>query len=132
MGRPEKTINWKEVIKRMEAGCTAKEIMGALNLDDNTFYKRFKKEFGSSFGDYSGKFYSGGDSNLKYTQYMKALSGNAQMLIYLGKVRLGQREPEMIQSLAANQQQIDQSHLIMQLQHEIEELKRKNGMDKSY
>jgi hypothetical protein len=57
---------------------------------------------------------------------MKALSGNAQMLIYLGKVRLGQREPEMIQNLAVNQHQIDQSHLIMQLQHEIEQLKNAN------
>lgn len=90
MARPKKEINWDVVEKRIEAGCSGIEIAAALRIDDDTFYGRFKEHYGKSFSDYSGTFYSAGDSNLKFTQYMKALSGNMQMLILLGRERLGQ------------------------------------------
>jgi hypothetical protein len=56
-------------------------------------------------------------------QHDKAMKGYWPALLWLGKVRLGQREPEMIQQLANNQQQIDQSHRIMELEHQLAELK---------
>jgi len=93
VARPKKEIDWDIVEKHMEAGCSAREIAGALAIEINTFYDRFKEEYGSSFGDYAGEFYKGGDANLKYMQYIKALSGNVNMLMWLGKIRLGQREP---------------------------------------
>ena len=94
MARPKKEINWDIVEKKMEAGCSAKEICGS-TLDTDTFYRRFKEEYGKSFGDYSAEFYSVGNGNLKFTQYMKALSGNTNMLTLLGKERLGQGNTEI-------------------------------------
>jgi hypothetical protein len=90
MARPKKDINWEIVEKRMEAGCSAQEIAGAIPCDLDTFYRRFKEEFGSNFGDYSDKYYRAGNGNLRYTQYMKALSGNTHMLTLLGRERLEQ------------------------------------------
>lgn len=101
MARPEKFIDWDKVRLRMEAGNSAKVIAAHHNIDTDTFYKRFKQEFGCSFGDYSALFYQCGNENLLYTQYVKALSGNVQLLIHLGKVRLGQKEDfESNESLA--------------------------------
>lgn len=97
MSRPKKDINWNIVEKKMEAGCTAKEIAGGM-CDINTFYDRFKEHYGKSFGDYSDEFYSAGDANLKFTQYMKALAGNTNMLTLLGRERLGQGKEQEKQS----------------------------------
>lgn len=96
MARPQKEINWDIVEKKMEAGCSAKEIAGGIcSLD--TFYDRFKEKYGKSFGDYYDDFYSAGDANLRFTQYMKALAGNNNMLMLLGRERLGQgKEQEKI------------------------------------
>lgn len=94
MARPKKEINWDIIEKRMEAGCTAKEIWGDGDMD--TFYRRFKEHFGKSFGDYKDEYYSVGNGNLKFTQYMKALAGNTNMLTLLGRERLGQGREEEI------------------------------------
>jgi hypothetical protein len=48
--------------------------------------------------------------------------GNTTMLIFLARCRLGMREPDIVQHLAPNQDRLDQSHLIMELQHKITEL----------
>lgn len=96
MARPPKEINWDIVEKKMEAGCSAKEICANL-CDLDTFYRRFKEKYGKSFGDYSVDLYSIGDGLIKFTQYMKAISGNIPMLQLLGKERLGQgKEQEKI------------------------------------
>ena len=125
MARPLKEINWDLVIRKMEAGCTAKEIYSEsfAECDKETFYRRFKGHFGYSFGDYSTRHAEKGTGDLKLMQHAKAMQGNITMLTWLGKVRLGQKEPESTTLVAANQAFIDQSHLIMQLQHEIAELK---------
>lgn len=98
MARPKKPINWDVVEKRMEAGCSAKEIAASIPVEINTFYDRFKEEFGCGFGDFADTFCSAGDGNLRYTQYMKALSGNLNMLMFLGKERLGQGKDEVMKS----------------------------------
>lgn len=96
MARPQKYINWDLVEEKMEAGCSAKEIAGGI-CDINTFYDRFKEHYGKSFGDYADEFYRVGDGNIKHTQYVKALAGNNNMLLLLGRERLEQgKEPEKI------------------------------------
>lgn len=119
MARPLKAINWDIVEKRMEAGNIGESIAQALHIDLNTFYRRFKDHYGYSFGDSALHFHKCGDNNIQYTQYMKALSGNVQMLIWLGKVRLGQREPDMLSAIPSNQVDIDKDQIIMQLQHKL-------------
>lgn len=102
MARPLKAINWDQVKERMEAGSTAKEIAGFLDVEINTFYDRFKLEFGCGFADYADSARSSGFSQLKWIQYKKALSGNAQMLIWLGKNWLGQKDRDEEKSLSPN------------------------------
>lgn len=94
MARPPKTIDWDLVEKKMEAGCSAREIYGNLRISDDTFYARFKKEFGKSFSDYADELHSYGKGNIRYTQYLKAQEGNVPMLIWLGKIWLDQKEKE--------------------------------------
>ena len=89
MARPKKDINWDIVEKKIEAGCSAKEIYTGV-CDSDTFYNRFKDYFGKSFSDYSDDYYSVGNGNIKFTQYMKALAGNVPMLMLLGRERLSQ------------------------------------------
>ena len=96
MARPKKEINWDIVEKKMEAGCSAREICGGV-CEINTFYDRFKEHFGKSFGDFADDYYSAGDANIKFTQYMKALAGNTNMLTLLGRERLSQgKEQEKV------------------------------------
>lgn len=131
MARPLKEINWDIVEKRMEAGNKGKSIAEAFHVDLDTFYRRFKQHYGFRFGDYAVHFYECGDDNLAYTQYMKALSGNTTMLTWLGKVRLGQREPDMLSATPANQQEIDKDQIIMQLQHKLLELEENANKSKA-
>lgn len=123
MARPKKEINWDVVEKRMEAGCSAKEIAGAHHVDLDTFYRRFKEEFGSSFGDYSASFADGGHGNIRYTQYMKALSGNSNMLELLGIEMLGQGSPK--KDIPGNDELLSYRHENMLLKAENAKLKEK-------
>lgn len=95
MARPLKNINWDTVERRMEAGCSAKEIAGGLLIDINTFYERFKKEFGMGFSDFADSFKSSGVANIRFRQYMKAMEGNVEMLKLLGREWLGQGKEEL-------------------------------------
>ncbi len=54
------------------------------------------------------------------------MKGYWPAMLWLGKVRLGQREPEMLNQLANNQPMLDQSHRIMELEHQLAEAEAKN------
>jgi len=124
MARPLKPINWDIVKKKIEAGCTAKEIFNTYDcqVSEDTFYRRFQEEFGCSFADYETITSSNGMGDLKLTLHAKAMQGNITALIFLATRRIGMKEPESSTALSNAQTYIDQSHLIMQLQHRISEL----------
>ena len=128
MGRPKKEINWDIVEKRMEAGCSGIEIAATLRINDDTFYSRFKEQYGKSFQDYSGSFYSAGDANLRFTQFAKAMSGNIPMLTLLGRERLSQGKDEV--KLSPFEDALAARHQNMILQAEIDNLKAKLNADK--
>jgi len=90
MARPPKEINWKEVERRAEIGNSAREICRAFGIDTDTFYRRFKEEYGYSFGDFSAPALEASKANILYTQYVKALAGNTKMLELLGRELCGQ------------------------------------------
>lgn len=118
MARPQKEIKWEVVLARMQAGNTAKQICQHHHVDTDTFYRRFKQEFGCSFGDYSAAERDLGNGNVAFMQYTKAMQGNTSMLLRLGDEWLGQGAPK-VQNLAANQPTIDYEHIIMELQNKI-------------
>ncbi len=113
----------------MEAGCNGMEISAALRIDPDTFYRRFEEQYGKRFADSSDYFYSGGDSNLKFTQYMKALSGNTNMLMLLGRERLNQGKEQ--EKTSPFEDVLDLKHENMILKAEIEKLKGEKDADKS-
>lgn len=134
MARPLKEINWDVVERLIESGCSGTEIAGKFRIQSDTFYRRFKEEYGCSFQDYHAPSQEAGLADLRSMIHAKALNnkapGNSNLLIFLARCRLGMKEPEVVHNLAANQTQIDQSHLIMELQHKIAELEAANA-DKS-
>jgi hypothetical protein len=129
MGRHKKEINWDVVEKRMEAGCNAAEIAATLRVHPDTFSDRFKAKYGKYFSDISGHYYSAGDANLKFTQYMKALAGNNNMLMLLGRERLGQGKEE--EKLSPFEDVIALKHENMILRAEIAQFKESLDADKS-
>lgn len=123
MARPLKVINWDLVEKRMEAGNSAKSIAQSHHIDLDTFYRRFKREFGYSFGDYADNFQECGKANIQFTQYMKALSGNTNMLTLLGREWLGQGIIQ--EETPRNDEIMSVRHENMFLRAELTELKEK-------
>lgn len=129
MPRKKIDINWDLVEKRMEAGCNGVEIAATLRIDSDTFYNRFREKYGKRFQDSSADFYKAGDANLKSVQYSKALSGNMQMLIFLGKERLGQGKEELINSPFEDILALKHENMI--LRAELTDIKEKLNADKS-
>ena len=127
MARPFKEINWEVVEKLIECGCPGTEIAAKFRIQSDTFYRRFKEEYGCSFQDYRVSSHGAGLADLRAMIHAKAINnkapGNSNLLIFLAKCLLGYREPDVVHKEAANQESIDQSHIIMQLQHEIAQLK---------
>jgi hypothetical protein len=127
MGRIPREINWDIVERFLESGSNGVEIADELRMCKQTFYARFEQEYGVKFQEYLTEHPGIGDAKLKRMLYEKTLNnkapGNATLLMFMARCRLGMKEPEMVHLVAANQTQIDESQLIMQLQHENAELK---------
>ena len=119
----KKEINWEMVELYIKAGCSQIEIAQSFFIDRDTLRDRVKEKYGMEYSAFSAALHSEGNMLLKAKQFDKAMKGNWPALYWLGKVRLGQREPEMLNQLAANQPQLDQSHRIMELEHELAEIK---------
>lgn len=126
MARPIKEIDWDVVDEYIESGSNGIEIAADLRIQPQTFYRRFEEEYGVSFQNYSSEYDGAGRAKLRSMLHRKALNndenGNQHLLVFLARCRLGMKEPETVHLVAANQEQIDQSHVIMQLQHRIAEL----------
>jgi IS30 family transposase len=85
-------IDWKEVDKYLEAGCSGIQIAATLGCHKDTLYSRCIQEHSCSFADYSARKKAKGDSMLHYEQFKLAMKGDRSMLIWLGKQRLDQKE----------------------------------------
>jgi AraC-like DNA-binding protein len=118
-------IDWKKVDDLLEAGCTIVQIASHFRCTRETIYERFEKEKGLSLSTYAQQKRESGENILRAKQHELAKEGNIPMLIWLGKVRLGQSETQVISSIAPNQESIDKDHMIMQQKNEIAELKKK-------
>lgn len=126
MVRPKKEINWDIVEKLIECQCSANEIAGKFRINHDTFYRRFKDEYGESYQDYQSTIQSAGLADLRAMLHAKALNnnapGNSNILIFLAKTLLGMKESEIEIQKAPNQSDIDKDHLIMNLQNKIAQL----------
>lgn len=94
MARPRKEIDWAVVERKMEAGCTQVEICSHFGINPTNFQDKFKEEYGEHFTAFATIIHSRGKGNVREAQYEKALEGNTNMLILLGKLWLGQVDIE--------------------------------------
>jgi hypothetical protein len=90
--RPLIPIDWKQVDEWLKRGSLGTHIAACLGISSDTLYDRCQQEHGIGFSEYSRQKKSVGDTNLLGKQYDEAMNGNTSLLIWLGKVRLGQRE----------------------------------------
>lgn len=90
-GRIQLEIDWNKLDRLLEAGCDLMQACGALGISHDTMHRRLKEK-GTDFANYAKDKRSKGDGLLLISQMKKALEGNTQMLIWLGKNRLGQKE----------------------------------------
>lgn len=94
-GRTKKHVDWEFADKMLEAGCTGKEIAAYFDMHHETFYDRVMVEKGVVFTEYQAQKRCKGDLSLRSVQYNVAVKDkDKSMLIWLGKQRLGQKEPE--------------------------------------
>lgn len=83
-GRPKKEIDPKQVEQLAMINCSYKEIAAVVGCDESTLTRRFAQVI--QIGREHGK------SSLKKKQFEVAMKGNVTMLIWLGKIMLGQRD----------------------------------------
>lgn len=94
-GRPRKTISKRQFEELCKIQCTEIEICSVLDVDDKTLSAWCEREYGASFSEIFRQKREGGKASLRRAQWLTATRDhNATMLIWLGKQRLGQREPE--------------------------------------
>lgn len=87
-------IDWDLVKKRLIEGCSARSIAMELGFASSNALHRCEKELGIPYRDFINQYSTRGDNMLRGAQMKKALSGDTQMLIFLGKNRLKQTERE--------------------------------------
>lgn len=126
MARTLQPLDWDKIESYLKAGATQKNIAGSLGISVDTLHRRVLQEKGRNYADYAESFRCTGEMLLEAAQFEKALDshapGNAQMLIWLGKIRLGQREPEPVTILPPAQNELTKDQKIMELEHKIAEL----------
>lgn len=83
-GRPKKNVDEKLVFELAKIHCTKQEIASIVGCHVDTLYARFS--------DIMQKGVDEGKRSLKRLQWEHAQKGNIQMLIWLGKQWLGQRD----------------------------------------
>lgn len=97
MGRPEIKINKDDFEKLCGMQCTLIEIAGFFDCSEDTIENWCKKTYrGQTFSDVFKRKSAKGKISVRRKQFQVAESGNATMLIWLGKQYLGQAEKQEV------------------------------------
>ncbi len=131
MARTPQPLDWEKIERSLKAGSSQKKIAASIGVDEDTLRARVVDRYGMEYSVFSAKLRSEGEVSIETKQYEKAMDGNIQMLLWLGKVRCGQREPDFLNTIPPAQNDIDKDHLIMRLEHRIAELERDSNANKS-
>ena len=120
-------LNWDLIDKMLAKGSFATEIAAKIGVHPDTLYNRCKTDKNSEFSAYAQQKRSIGDISIREKQFDIAVEeGNVTMLIWLGKIRLGQTETQALSTDAPKQDQIEAENLIMLQKNEIADLKKTN------
>ena len=93
-GRHPKPINWWFVSKAFQANATVEEVAAAVGLTTQHLRRRIRSDIGAEPAAEIERMRQVGRMELRMIQHATALNGagSVQMLIWLGKQRLGQSE----------------------------------------
>jgi hypothetical protein len=109
MSRPEIPIDWDKVDYLLKAGCLGTELAATFAMHPDTFYRRVEEKYAMGFTAYMQQKRADGDACLRAKQFERALglteTGDNNMLIWLGKNRLGQRNEDKLHVVTQEQQQ---------------------------
>ena len=99
MGKPKKQVDFELVDKLLEIQCTQREVLSVIGVSKDTLKARIRENFDMSWNDYAEDKRRVGKTSLRRAQFQKAVeSGNATMLIWLGKQMLGQSDKQEIEN----------------------------------
>ena len=93
-GRPRTVLDYKKLDGLCAIWCTGEEIASIFDIDYDTLNRTLKRDKKMGFADYYKKKSAFGNMSLRRMQFKKAQDGNAPMMMFLGKVHLGQKECE--------------------------------------
>ena len=91
-GPKPKVIDYTKLDAMCAIHCTGEECAAILGMDYDTLNAVLKRDGHGKFSDYFNIKGSNGKMSLRRKQYDQAMSGNATMLIWLGKQWLGQTD----------------------------------------
>jgi hypothetical protein len=96
--RPTKPVDWEKADLMLCAGCPGTEIAHEFDMHPETFYDRVVKEKNLGFTEYCALKRRSGENSIRVAQFKKAVELlDNTMLIWLGKQRLEQREPQALE-----------------------------------
>ena len=84
--------DWKTLEVLFEAGARGSEVASNLGLTPDKLSNAIQMKTGYTLPEYRAYFMAKGNGRLRVAQMRLALKGDRQMLIWLGKNRLGQSE----------------------------------------
>lgn len=106
-GRPRKEIDQKEFEKLCGLQCTQEEIAAFFDCSADTIERWCERTYELKFAEVFKQKRGLGKISLRRAQMATAESGNATMLIWLGKQHLDQREPKQAYELAVDIENLD-------------------------
>ena len=92
VGRPEKPIDWTQFEQLCALHCTQEEIGRMFNLAPVTISIKVRDHYGEDYLIVYNRFLEQGKCSLRRNQFVLSKK-NASMAIWLGKIWLGQRDP---------------------------------------
>lgn len=96
MWKPYKDIDWAKFERYVQASVPQIKIAEVFGVTRDTLRRRAEDHYGIKYDAIYASLHSEGDALLHAVQMQKALNGNIQMLMFLGKVRLGQQEAQQV------------------------------------
>lgn len=96
-GRPPPAIPYGLLARLCAIGATLTECAGVLGIHPATLKRALRRDLGMTFGEFYALHSAPLRMRLRQAQFDAAHAGDATMQIWLGKLYLGQREPERVQ-----------------------------------
>lgn len=115
-GRPQSIhIDWEKVKLMAQCHTGGETIANILGISYDSLARYCKKEHGMTFKEFYRMHEGAGKASLRQVQMNVALKGNPQMLVWLGKQYLGQKERNEISGDADNPLQITHAMVLDQI-----------------